>query len=354
MLSLVQFRISLSKSTCKAIACVIAFVCCTADMVSQCCSAGSGSPIAGGYSQGVLSAKQLEFGANFQYINSAVFLTGREDAPDFLDNFQSSYVYGRVAYGVSKDFTMSIESGYWAHKGQVGLDARDTNETLGIGDLILFPRYDVLNSTSENNRTEITLGLGFKIPLGSYNDSARHLEPFSGNEYYVRLPLAVQTSSGANDIIFYGFFYRGFPDDNFNLFSNIVYIRKGWNPIGEKLGDYASVALFGSTSLFESLSAIMQLRFEWIDQMSVSEQVDYTEYDPEATGSKKLFVSPQLSYTFADNVVFYGLAEIPVYQYVSKTQIASQYQFTFGITYRMFVLSGDQSIDEVDESSETN
>lgn len=307
---------------------------------AQCCSAGSGSPLAGGSSQGVLSEHQMELNANFQYVNSSVFLSGSSSAPDFLDNFHSSYVYARVAYGVTADFTMSVETGYWLTKTQIGLNAIDTNASRGFGDLILFPRYDVINETSENNRTELTLGLGYKIPLGAHSDSLRRVEPFSGDIYHVRMPLAVQPSSGAHDLILYGFFYRGFPDDNINLFSNVVYIKKGWNELGEKLGDYASIGLFANTLLFETIGATLQVRGEWINQMQVNQQrllYDYPNYDPEATGSKKVFVTPQLSYSLDGKIIFYGMAEIPVFQYLTKTQIASQYQFTFGVSYRFFV-----------------
>ena len=38
-----------------------------------CCSGGSGSPIAGGYSQGVLRGKQVELAANYRYTYSDKF-----------------------------------------------------------------------------------------------------------------------------------------------------------------------------------------------------------------------------------------------------------------------------------------
>src|SRR6185369_5514737 len=128
-----------------------------------------------------------------------------------------------------------------------------TYEAKGIGDLILFPRYDIINWTEEKHRTEWTVGLGFKIPLGSYNDSAGNIEPFSGTTYYVSKPTSVQLSSGAQDVIFYTFFLRGYTEHNFKVFANAMYIRKGWNPNGEKLDDFASAAVFASKSFFDHL-----------------------------------------------------------------------------------------------------
>jgi len=318
---------------------VLLILVCSDRATAQCCSAGSGSPIAGGSSQGVLAERQLELSANFQYISSNVFLTGSNTAPDFLDNYQSSYLYTRIAYGVTQDFTISVESGYWLNRSQIGLNALDTNATYGVGDLILFPRYDVVNHTSENNRTELTLGLGYKIPLGSYTDSISKVEPFSGDVYKLRMPLAVQPTTGAYDIIFYGFFFRGFPDDNFSFFSNLVYIKKGWNELGEKMGDYASIGLFANMLLFETIGATLQVRGEWLDQMQVNPTrllYDYPNYNPEATGSKKIFITPQLSYSLDGELIVYVMAEIPVYQYVTETQIASQHQITFGVSYRFY------------------
>src|ERR1041385_5859296 len=136
-----------------------------------CCSGGSGSPIAGGASQGVLQDRQMEIAGNYQYIKTDTFQAGDRDTSRMFDYFRSDYLYLRVAYGVTKDFTLSVDSGYFLNKTQIGLNHIDTSSSKGIGDLIIFPRYDVLNHTEENKRTEITLGLGYKIPLGSYNDS---------------------------------------------------------------------------------------------------------------------------------------------------------------------------------------
>lgn len=309
----------------------------TAGYTQGCCSGGSGSPIAGGASQGVLQDRQMEVSSSFQYIKTDKFYRGdSRDTASYFDSFQSQYLYTRVAYGVTKDFTMSVETGYWLNKTQVGLHKSDTMASSGIGDLILFPKYDVINHAGENKRVELTLGLGFKIPLGKYNDSAAWVEPFSGHTYYITKPLAVQTSSGSNDLIFYTFFCRSFPDQKFKLFANGLYIKKGWNPIGEKLGNYGSIGLFAGKSFNNNLSLTLQVKGEWVDKMKLNNTVllyAYPNYDPFATGSKKIFVVPQVSYSLKGFTVF-ALSEIPVYQYVINTQVGSKIQFTAGLSYR--------------------
>ena len=313
----------------------------TNQLFAQCCSGGSGSPIAGGTSQGVLLKNQLELNSNLQFIQSENFYTGSKPDTEnkYFDQYRSLYQYFRVAYGVTSDLTMSVEGGNYFYKEEVGLDAdpERTFNSKGFGDLILFPRYRILNYCKGNVTNEITLGLGFKIPIGSYNDSTMRTEPFSGENYYVTNPQSVQMSSGAQDFIFYGFWYRGNSQKKFRVFANMIYVKKGWNPLGEKLGDFASIGLFAGKTFFKSLGTTVQLRYEMVDKMQLNENIllyAYPSYDPEATGYQKVFVSPQLSYSI-NNFSIYGVVDIPVYQYLTKTQVGTQYQFTVGLSYKL-------------------
>ncbi len=321
----------------------------TNQLVAQCCSGGSGSPIAGGTSQGVLLPNQIELNTNLQFIQSENFYTGssREYEDKYFDQYRSLYQYFRVAYGLTPDLTMSVEGGNYFYKEEVGLDAdpERTFNSKGFGDLILFPRYRVLNYCTGNVTNEITVGLGFKIPIGSYNDSTMRTEPFSGENYYVTNPQSVQMSSGAQDFIFYTFLYRGYPMKKFRVFANMIYVKKGWNPLGEKLGDFASIGVFAGKTFFKSLGTTIQLRYEMVDKMQLNENIllyAYPSYDPEATGYKKVFVSPQVSYSI-DNFSFYGVADIPVYQYLTKTQVGTQYQFTLGLSYKLMAFKNKKA-----------
>ncbi|HKR06976.1 MAG TPA: heavy metal-binding domain-containing protein [Bacteroidia bacterium] len=317
---------------------------------AQCCAGGSGSPIAGGASQGVLQERQVDINTNFQFISTNKFYKKDVLAPDSVrtfDSFSSTYEYFRLAYGLTKNFTFSLESGYYFNKKEIGLnkDPATTYTAKGVGDLILFPRYDIINWTEEKHRTEVTVGLGFKIPLGSYNDSTGNIEPFSGTTYYVSKPTSVQLSSGAQDIIFYTFLFRGYTEHNFRVFANAMYIKKGYNPNGEKLGDFASFALFAGKSFFNHLGVTLQARYEWVDRMKINESIllfgKPSNYFPEATGYKKVFITPQLSFTKGKFTV-YGAYDIPVYQYINSsdfyTQVGSQHQTTVGISFRFFAV----------------
>ena len=141
----------------------------------QCCAGGGGTCIAGGASEGVLQFRQVELNTNFQFISTHKFYNGDSPADKgSFDSFKSQYEYFRLAYGVSKNLTFSVESGYYLLKKEVGLNSNPatTYTSKGIGDLVVFPRYEILNYRNDRSANEITIGLGYKLPLGSYNDSA--------------------------------------------------------------------------------------------------------------------------------------------------------------------------------------
>jgi hypothetical protein len=265
---------------------------------------------------------------------------GDRDTTALFDNLYSNYLYARLAYGVTDKFTMSVESGYFVNKTQVGLEKKDTVRSSGIADLILFPRYNLFTRNTELTRTEITVGMGAKIPLGKYNDSTVvYRNPATGAKYYTTSPPTIQPTNGSHDVVFYGFVFRGYSEKNFRIFTSLIYIKKGWNPLGQKFGDYASIGLFAGKTLFEKLGVTIQVRGEWVQKMKYDKNIDMLalyNIDVLSTGSKKIFVAPQLSFTH-NNLTVYVLSEIPVYQYLNGTQVASQRQVTTGIFYRFFV-----------------
>lgn len=319
---------------------VIIMVVFSSEIYSQgCCSGGSGSPIAGGASQGVLNCRQIELGANYQYFKSNKFYTKDKETPKMFDNLNSNYLYLRAAYGVSKDFTMSVESGYFLNKTLVDLNKADKIKSSGIADLILFPRYDIYNHKTDSTKTEITIGLGFKIPLGKHNDSMVIYTDPMGNKYYTTSPPTVQPTNGSNDLIFYTFFFRGYPKKNVRLFANALYIKKGWNSLGQKFGDYANIGLFASTTLLRRIGVTFQAKGEWIGKLQADKNVDMLAFyniDINSTGGRKVSFVPQISFT-QKLFTAYVLSEFPIYQYWNGTQVGSQYLLTFGMSYRFSI-----------------
>ena len=302
-----------------------------------CCSGGSASPIAGGTSQGVLNIHQMEIATSFQKLNSGTFRKGHEIVTPLFDHYKSDYSYTRIAYGVTRKLTVSVESGYYWQRGQY--DDADTIKTRGLGDLIVFPRYNIYSKATDEKVIDITLGAGIKIPLGSHNDSTVvFTNPFTGKQTYALDPPITQLTTGSVDAIFYAFFLRGFPLRNFRLFANSIYIRKGWNSLDEKFGDYAGVGLFASTTVKTKFGLTMQVRGEWVNHMHSRNNVDLLatyNIDQASTGMRRLIAAPQVSYS-NKGITFYVMTELPIYEHVNGTQIGMAPQFTAGLAYRFF------------------
>ena len=279
-----------------------------------CCSGGAGSPIAGGAATGVLQENQMEISINYQNNSSNKFFAANRDTNSLFNNLNSDYFFFRVDYGLSKKLTLSVASGYFLDKSKIGKDNSDTISSNGVGDLIIFPRYSIYNKTANFKRTAVVIGLGLKIPLGSHNDTT-NLGSYGIDNYQMNPPM-LQTTNGSQDLMFNSFFFREYQKSKLRLFISSLYVKKGYNSLGIKYGDYTSVGFFASKTFFYRWGVTAQLKAEKIDQIKVAnniEEWDLLEYSitPESTGSKKWFFIPQLSYS-KNRLTVYATSEIPL------------------------------------------
>ncbi|MDR1758385.1 MAG: hypothetical protein LBR51_05460 [Bacteroidales bacterium] len=305
-------------------------------MKSQCCAGGGGNPVIGDVSGSVLSMGEMEAGVNYQYINSNKVLDFNKIDTVYKSKYQSNYLYVRLAYGLTKELTLSLETGYWVNKTQYGLGFSDTTSSHGFGDMVLNLRYNILNKKN----WDLTAGLGMKFPLGAYNDSIKKIEPFLGEEFYLIKPPSTQLSSGSYDLIFNILLSKSFPNVGIVLSSNTNYILKTYNPLGEKMGDYLCETLTFRKTFWKKLSLAAHFKYEYIAKMKINPTVAMWSmllYDPLASGSHKLFITPQINYSPFKGFNIYCSADIPVYQYVNNKQIASKVLLMAGIIYRFQV-----------------
>ncbi len=298
-----------------------------------CCSGGAGSPIAGGAATGVLQENQMEISINYQFNQSNKFFNEHKEATPPFNNLSSDYLFFRTDYGVSRKLTLSLASGYFLDKSKIGKDNSDTISANGIGDLIIFPRYSIYNKIANFKRTAVVIGLGLKIPLGSHNDSTLTFSAYGIDNYQMNPPM-LQVTNGSNDFMFTSFFFREYQKSKLRLFISSLYVKKGYNSLGIKYGDYTSVGFFASKTFFYRWGITGQIKAEKIGQIQSDIDVEgFYAIIPESTGSKKWFFIPQLSYS-QNGITVFATSEIPLYQYLNGTQIGSQNQFTVGVNYR--------------------
>ena len=301
-----------------------------------CCSGGTGSPIAGGAASGVLQENQMEISINHQFNTSSVFYTGSEKTEPLFDNLSSNYIFFRTDYGVSKKLTLSLASGSYLDKTKETKHLENIRTSSGYSDLMMFPRYSIYNKSANFKRTEIALGLGVKMPLGTHMDSTLYYsDEWIGDQYSINAPL-VQTTNGSNDFMFYSFIFREYQKRKLRLFISALHVKKSFNSLGIKFGNYSSLGLFASKTFFRKWGLTSQLKLEHVGKVQAAGNIDLLgnySIDPISTGSNKAFFIPQISYS-QNGLTFFATSEIPVYQYLHGTQVGSQNQFTIGINYR--------------------
>jgi len=303
-----------------------------------CCSGGSGSPIAGGAASGVLLNHQMEVSASYQFISTSKFKTNNnKDTTSIInDTLRSDYLFLRTDYGLSEKLTMSIALGYYEKKSLI--NANESYSKNGVSDLIIFPRYNIFNWKRDQHRTEITVGLGWKFPLGHHDDSTLYFSsPVIGDIYSYDPPI-VQLTNGSQDAMFYTFFYRTYPKKKFRIFANTLYIKKSYNSLGLKFGDYSSVSLFVGKSLPKGIGVTGQLKYEKVGSVEAAEGIDLIDYNIEehSTGGRKTFFIPQLSYS-TKGFTYFATANLPLYQDLNGSQLSTQYQITAGVSYRFLL-----------------
>ena len=299
-----------------------------------CCSGGAGSPIAGGAASGVLQEYQMEISVNYQHNSSNKFYTGSKSTEPLFKNLTSNYMFFRTDYGVSKKLTLSLATGYYLNKSKEADYVINNRTSSGFSDLIIFPRYSVYNKNNNFKRTEIALGLGIKMPIGTHIDST--LTGPNEWDFYKTNPPLVQTTNGSNDFMFYSFIFREYQKRKLRLFISALHVKKNFNSLGLKFGDYSSLGLFISKTFFRKWGVTTQLKLEHIGKIQSAKEINPESlYDivPISTGSNKAFFTPQISYS-QNGLTFFVTSEIPIYQYLHGTQIGSQSQFTAGVNYR--------------------
>ena len=324
----------------------------SASLSAQCCTGGGGGAgsLAGNFAQGVLLKGQILANLNFQHIHTNRFLEGHkflksEDyhalAPNnYLSGFDTKLLYLRIGFGLTNRLTIFAETGYYINKTDYRVNYLvDKTRSSGMADLTIAPSYNVFLKTTEKYIAEITVGLGVKIPLGPYNDSVLvFTDTISGTSYYDRKSPAVQLSSGANDFRFTSSFSYRFVKAKLGLSLTGLCILKGWNPVGEKFGNYYTASLFVTKTILPNLFAIGQIKGEFIGRKKLKNggQSLISASDlAENSGSMALFFCPRIAYNVGQNLSFFALIELPVFQHVNGIQLGTKFNYSAGVTFKI-------------------
>lgn len=327
-----------------------AFAFITVDTFGQgCCSGGGTNPLAGGNATGLLKPGQAEWVVSHSFSQTSTFYTGTHKTDPYFEKTKSSYKFTRLDYGVTDKLNISAALGYYSARKIYQFKNEQLGEqriiqSKGWGDLILMPRFQLYRNEKPSKSHEIDVGLGLKIPLGISNDSnfvgyAKFLNT-SGSTPFIdstaiwhTSPPLIQTTTGSMDLISSLLYLHN--NRGINYVVNLLYMYRGWNPLGIKFGDYLTLGVFAGKR-WGDFHVMGQLKAEWFGKMKTFEKIDYLavyNIDKSSTGTRALFFSPQISYN-KNAFRMYVLGDIPLLQSVNGTQTALPGQITLGMGYR--------------------
>ncbi len=286
------------------------------------CFVSPGNPIAGSTNVGVLQQGTWRAMIIYKYDERADYFEGDKNiGPMFVQSADYNFLSASLAYGISTNWTLEAEAGYFLNKSY---RYRDIDPLTGYGpsNIVLSTKH-LIYSNAERN-TEWSASAGLNIPF------SREPQFVDG----VMLPVDLQPSSGNYGVVGQSFFIREFPDRSIRIFLiNRYHMVLGENKLGYRFGSSFHSSLFLArhlyfpwTSITKDLTAILQLRHKYSGR---------NQKDQEAvnnSGSQLFFVAPQLNYNPRPLWNISLIAEFPLYQYYNGVQLAHNYSIALVVT----------------------
>jgi len=297
------------------------------ELSAQCCSPGN--PIGGTSALGVNDENSWKLFLNYRYGYAGRYFEGSEPSKtQFIRDGEYNHTGIVVAYGLSHKLTLEGEFGYFINKTQRYVEGiiPQSQQGKGLTDLNISLKLKLWRNTLEE--WEVSTGLGAKIPVGN-NDK---------KDLGILLPRDLQPTTGAFDLVHSLFLYKGFLPQKLRTFLLTRTEIKGKSLDQYQYGNFFTLALFSSYSPDENWVLLTQIRGELRGRDSrplggggIPTKNDREKVIP--TGSKKLFVIPQLSYMISPQLQLSALAELPLYQYYNDKQLSSTVSVMISLGY---------------------
>lgn len=286
---------------------------------AQCCSPGA--PSGGTINQGTLAKKSWRTLLFYQHGAANQYYTGATRTRDgIVERATSNFVGASVAYGLTPRLTAEATGGYYLNRTEVYRFVPPPDNTLsgsGLSDVVLQGKYSWIKNTTQ--QLEVTTGLGVQLP------TSRQPQEKNG----VQLAQEVQPSSNAFGYTASVFVYKGFIERRLHFFLASQFSAVGPNASGYQSGNALNTSFFTSYTVKYPWSLTLQVRSELRSR-------DYrNDQRIEATGTRRLFVSPQVNLTLLERWDASLLLDVPVYQHYNGTQLGKQYNVSL-ILNRVF------------------
>ena len=302
---------------------LVLFVFCFSLINAQTCCSG-GIPLSNSIGLETTEKGTLQIGLNYDYnnLNTLNFESEKLNDNARLRITHSALV--NIGYAVTNNF--SVETLFtWVNQrrkisqfGNVDLD-----QTSGIGDAVVLLKYNFKNSLGKNS--ELGIGLGSKIPLGSSTEK---------DENGITLNADLQPGSNTWDIIYWSSFSKRFNfRPSFNLSSRIIYRSTGTNDsyLGNSIykfgNEFQAFLNFSDQFVFLKTLIYPSLSFKYRN----AKQDQIGGFNLNNTGGDWVFIIPNFTINLTPTIAFSTKAELPIYSKVDGTQLTPTYRITTGI-----------------------
>ncbi len=293
-------------------------------LYSQTCCSG-GIPMSNNLGLENLGEGVLQVGLNYDFNNLNTLNAGTRK----LDDNSRQRITHSALFNASYSFTnnLSLEALFtWVNQRRVidqfgNVDLQQTN---GIGDAVILAKYKFTKILGESSA--ISLGIGAKIPLGSYDEV---------NNIGITYIADLQPGSGAWDMILFSSLSKNFDFRPTATFSaRTIYRSTGSNrdyldgtqvyEYGNEIQFFVGVSdqflIFGKKLISPSLSVKYR--------NAKRDEVDGIELNN--TGGNWVFILPGISINISQNTSFQVKAELPIISNVDGTQLTPTYRLSGG------------------------
>lgn len=281
---------------------------------AQCC--GGGAHVGGNIFLGTLGKGYLQLNANGRQSVSEGYMENDWNSDfKFVKNANSNHVGFQAGYGITKRFTLDLETGYFINRTQnFEIGSYKFSQTgKGLTSLTIAGRFNIFKL--KESEIEWTAGLGVRLPL-----SKERLM-----ENGVELSEDVQPNNGSYGFLFRSFLAKEFDDIHANIFLiNSISVNTTNDKDYREGNTYISTLLYGQ-QIVHNLTGIIQIRNEIRDRA--------VRYGSEvfSSGGFRFTLVPQLNYTIQNKYNIAIIYEQPIYRYYNGIQLKDRYAFSVNL-----------------------
>ncbi|MEE9432568.1 MAG: hypothetical protein V3V16_16090 [Melioribacteraceae bacterium] len=298
-------------------------------VAQACCTAGT--PLLSSLEMSTTQKGVLSLGLSSKYnsltdvYSGSVFLEDQE-----RERISNSYLF-QINYGLTNRISFSVLFSYMRQTRKIQTIANFENvlNVSGIGDALFLVKYNLINADLFN-RTELALGIGGKLPLGTSSVRANS----------VLLPADMQPGTGSFDGLLWMYFSKG------DIFSpNITFVfnssyrlngtnkRFGANQAGYKFGNefVLTSGIAYATDTFFDITMLARYRNTSQDEFSADEIPN--------TGGNWIYFLPGINFLITDNFTTSITGELPLYQNVIGTQLTTTFSASLSLNYSLSLIN---------------